>query len=379
MTTDDTDIIEELPPDQPQDIGPGDLLGRKREALGLGIRQVADDLHITMHYVKALESNAFDKLPGDVFVRGYIRSYANLLHLDPQIIINLYDEYTQQNRGSEEQAFQVLATRRGDRNLPWVLVSGVAFVVIAVALWFFGAGGSDSSLASNAVQRNAPGNGASAATLENVGSTLATDPVALFDAPAPAPAVTRGNPVLRMSQDQLEELPSGDESAPVSTEAATIAELAPADEAAATAAELSAPEEAPAAQGLTPDELAAVPESAPAAELPAAQEAPAAAREAVVADAPVLSGRLINIDAGGADVLQIVFNGVSSVQVDDGTDKQIYRDTRGAGDVLRITGSVPFDISLGDAGAVELSLNGNPVEFRSSIRTDNSARLTIGL
>src|SRR5690606_31715041 len=186
MTTDDTDIIEELPPDQAQGIGPGELLGGKREEMGLEIRQVADDLHITMHYVKALESNAFDKLPGDVFVRGYLRSYANLLQLDPLTIINLYGDYINQNRGSEEQAYQVLAKRRSDRNLPWVMVSGVAFVVIAIALWFFGAGGSESSPASNAVQRNVPGNGAAAATLDSVGSTLATDPVALFDAPAPA-------------------------------------------------------------------------------------------------------------------------------------------------------------------------------------------------
>lgn len=374
MTTDDTDIIEELPPDQSQDIGPGELLGRKREALGLDIRQVADDLHITMHYVKALESNAFDKLPGDVFVRGYLRSYANLLQLDPQIIINLYDDYTNQSRGSEEQAYQVLAKRRSDRNLPWVMVSGVAFVVIAVALWFFGAGGSESSPASNAVQRNGPGNGASAATLDNVGSPLAADPVALFDVPEPA---TQSNPVLRTPADQAP-LPSSDglaESlAPVSADAETT-ELVLADEAAASAAALLA-EESPAAQGLTPDELAAEPAAAE--ESSVAQEVPVAARE-TAEEAPVLVGRLINIDAGGDDVLQIVFNGVSSVQVDDGTDKQIYRDTRGAGDVLRITGSVPFDISLGDAGAVELSLNGSPVEFRSSIRTDNSARLTIGL
>lgn len=378
MTTDDTDIIEELPPDQAQDVGPGELLGRKREALGLGIRQVADDLHITMHYVKALESNAFDKLPGDVFVRGYIRSYANLLQLDPQILINLYDDYTDQSRGSEEQAYQALARRRSDRNLPWVLVSGVAFVVIAVALWFFGGGGSDSAPASNAVQRSGPGNGANAATLDNVGSTLATDPVTLFEAPAPASAVTQANPVQPSAQEQPSLPGEASESlAPAAVEDPTVPELALADEAAASAAEPLTPAEPPAAQGLTPEELAAEPESASEG-LSAAPEVAAEAREAVE-DAPVLTGRLINIDAGGDDVLQIVFNGVSSVQVDDGSDKQIYRDTRGAGDVLRITGSVPFDISLGDAGAVELSLNGDPIEFRSSIRSDNSARLTIGL
>src|SRR5690606_32041300 len=149
------EITEESTPEQPAQTGPGELLGRQRESLGLGIPQVAEDLHITMHYVRALESNAFDKLPGDVFVRGYLRAYANLLHLDPQDIIGLYDAQTQHSRGQEEQAYQSLAQRRSDRNLPWVLISGGAFVVIAMLLWFFAGGDPEDSMAPNASQSRA--------------------------------------------------------------------------------------------------------------------------------------------------------------------------------------------------------------------------------
>ena len=77
--------------------------------------------------------------------------------------------------------------------------------------------------------------------------------------------------------------------------------------------------------------------------------------------------------------MQIIFKGNSFVEVDDGNDKQIYSDTQKAGDVVLINGSAPFEILLGDASATELRLNGSRVDFSSSIRIDNSARLTIGL
>ncbi|MEK7259929.1 MAG: helix-turn-helix domain-containing protein, partial [Pseudomonadota bacterium] len=139
MTTNEN--TQELhPPDARADTGPGELLSRKREALGLTHQQVADELHITMHYVRALEENAFDKLPGDVFVRGYIRAYAGFLKLDPQVLINVFNEYS----GHKGEQYEISVTqikRRRDRNLPWIVVSGVAFVAIAVGLWYFSSSG----------------------------------------------------------------------------------------------------------------------------------------------------------------------------------------------------------------------------------------------
>ena len=48
----------------------GDILQQERQRLGLNEKEVADQLHITMHYVKALESNSYEKLPGAVFAKG---------------------------------------------------------------------------------------------------------------------------------------------------------------------------------------------------------------------------------------------------------------------------------------------------------------------
>lgn len=115
---------------------PGALLQAQRETLELSLQQVSEKLNLTMHYVRSLESDSFDKLPADIFVRGYIRNYANLLGLDPVHVLQVYADFTVKKQARKEEAIKRYTRRRRDKNRPWVLFSGVAFVVVAVALWW---------------------------------------------------------------------------------------------------------------------------------------------------------------------------------------------------------------------------------------------------
>jgi len=72
---------------------PGDLLRSKREAAGMSQAQVGEALHLTVHYIKSLESDEYSKLPGLTFVKGYFRSYARLLKLDEAAILDCYEHY----------------------------------------------------------------------------------------------------------------------------------------------------------------------------------------------------------------------------------------------------------------------------------------------
>lgn len=119
---------------------PGSLLLAQREALELSLQHVADELNLTMHYVRALESDSYDKLPGDVFVKGYIRSYARLLGLDPEQMLEIYREFTTHKLARKEEAIKRYARRRMDKNRPWIIFSGIAFVVVAILLWLLRAG-----------------------------------------------------------------------------------------------------------------------------------------------------------------------------------------------------------------------------------------------
>jgi cytoskeleton protein RodZ len=67
--------------------GIGAELRAAREALGLGIGQVAQQLKFAPRQLEALEEERFDELPGGTFARGMVRSYARLLKLDPEPLV----------------------------------------------------------------------------------------------------------------------------------------------------------------------------------------------------------------------------------------------------------------------------------------------------
>jgi cytoskeleton protein RodZ len=65
----------------------GDLLGAARQASGLSIDAVAQQLKLAPRQVRALEEDDYSHLPGRTFVRGFIRSYARLVRLDPDEVL----------------------------------------------------------------------------------------------------------------------------------------------------------------------------------------------------------------------------------------------------------------------------------------------------
>lgn len=345
--------IKPAAPQEPVERGLGQLLSSTRENLGLSIQEVADAMHITMHYVRALEADAHEKLPGDVFIKGYLRSYGNILGLDPVMLIDLYSSHSALRDDDEQQSVGRYRYRRRNRNLPWIVFSGIAFIGMAIALWFFSSG------ADEVVPAKPAGRASSAAPSSTIrpaspGASASLDQVGTTRQVPSAPAAQE----LPLEQSPLT-APD-----PVSADALLDATNVP-----ATLPTESVPQEqAPAASA---------PALEPQASAEEATQQPASSAAAV--SLALLDERVIRVDTGGQDLVQIRFKGESMVQVHDASEEQIYRDVRGAGDVLSINGTAPFNILLGDAANSEMSLNGELIDFSASIRIDNSARLTIGL
>ena len=63
-------------------VNPGELLAQAREKAGFSTADVARQLKLSVGQVEALEAGQFERLPGSVFVRGFIRNYARLVKLD---------------------------------------------------------------------------------------------------------------------------------------------------------------------------------------------------------------------------------------------------------------------------------------------------------
>lgn len=75
---------------QPAGFGPGKALRQARLDLRLSPEDVATQLHLASRQILALEEDDFNALPQSTYVRGYLRSYALLLGLSPEPILEAY-------------------------------------------------------------------------------------------------------------------------------------------------------------------------------------------------------------------------------------------------------------------------------------------------
>lgn len=88
----------------------GLILQEARENKGLTLEQVQEETRINATYLSALENGEYVTLPSPVHVRGFLRNYARFLDLDPQPLLERY-----QQSQSYQQA-PVANNRNGDIN-----------------------------------------------------------------------------------------------------------------------------------------------------------------------------------------------------------------------------------------------------------------------
>ena len=63
-----------------------------RVARGLELGDVAQTLKLGLRQVEAVEADAWDSLPGQTFIRGFVRNYARLVQIDSAVLMAQLDE-----------------------------------------------------------------------------------------------------------------------------------------------------------------------------------------------------------------------------------------------------------------------------------------------
>ena len=58
-----------------------------REGRGLSVQQVAEELHVGVDTIDALEAGRFAELGAPVYAKGHLRKYAQLLGLDAETLV----------------------------------------------------------------------------------------------------------------------------------------------------------------------------------------------------------------------------------------------------------------------------------------------------
>lgn len=146
------------------DIGIGATLREARNHRKIDLSQVEEATRIRARYLRAIESEDWDVLPGDVYARSFIRTYATYLGLDGERLAEDFQGHRSPAAG--ESAAQRerpvrpdrVVTRRGiPRGALGVLVTLVVFALLIV-LGLSG-GGDDSAPAPVGVEKEPAGEG----------------------------------------------------------------------------------------------------------------------------------------------------------------------------------------------------------------------------
>lgn len=133
-TVSDTDANRPSPTAE----GPGRRLRALRESEDLDLSRVAVLLHLSEEKLAALEADDYAKLPGPVFVQGYLRNYARLLGEPVEPVLNAYHAASpESSRVPELRITQVSHEVRSGhalvRLMTWGIVIGL--ILLSVVWW----------------------------------------------------------------------------------------------------------------------------------------------------------------------------------------------------------------------------------------------------
>jgi cytoskeletal protein RodZ len=87
----------------------GEQLRLTREERGIPLREISDETRISIHYLEAIESNDYKRLPGGIFNRSFVRAYARCIGYDEKEALEGYSRYM---RESGETGDEVVTTRQ---------------------------------------------------------------------------------------------------------------------------------------------------------------------------------------------------------------------------------------------------------------------------
>jgi cytoskeleton protein RodZ len=80
----------------------GEQLRLAREQRGIGLREICDQTRISVHYLEAIETNDYKRLPGGVFNRSFIKAYAKCIGYDEREAIEGYTRYLREHGESSD-------------------------------------------------------------------------------------------------------------------------------------------------------------------------------------------------------------------------------------------------------------------------------------
>ncbi len=118
----------------------GTILKKSRESKGLTLQQIEDETNMRWKYLEALEEENYDVIPGQAYVRGFLRNYAAFLGIEPEEMLEIYRLETEINAPKEHEANPARKNQskvnHNGKQMPITLLGIMLVGVIGVGSWF---------------------------------------------------------------------------------------------------------------------------------------------------------------------------------------------------------------------------------------------------
>ncbi|RZM86196.1 MULTISPECIES: cytoskeleton protein RodZ [unclassified Escherichia] len=321
--------------DQNEALTTGARLRNAREQLGLSQQAVAERLCLKVSTVRDIEE---DKAPADLastFLRGYIRSYARLVHIPEEELLPGLEKQAPLRTAKVAPMQSFSLGKRRKKHDGWLMTFTwlVLFVVIGLsgAWWWQDHKAQQEEITTMADQTTAELNG---------------------------------------NSSQAQSVPLDTSSNASQSDSTTTS--APAD---TTAANTQTSDVTTSAPAVEPQQNAVVP--------PSQANVDTAATTAPTATTPNDAAPLPTDQAGvttpAADPNALVMNFTADcwLEVTDATGKKLFSGMQRKDGNLNLTGQAPYKLKIGAPAAVQIQYQGKPVDLSRFIRTNQVARLTL--
>ena len=120
----------------------GEILRAERVKKGLTIKDIENAISIRALYIDAIEEGNYGIVPGEVYLKGFIRNYATFLGLDSQQIMEVYRQNKEQSDEKApvappaETAAAPPAAASDGGFTKWLAIAVVAAGVVAGFAWW---------------------------------------------------------------------------------------------------------------------------------------------------------------------------------------------------------------------------------------------------
>lgn len=322
-------------------LGPGDRLQAARISHGFTLADVANKMHLSEAILTSLEENNFDEITAPIFVKGYLRSYARIVNVSEDDIIQQYASYyTDGDPPISSTSNTSSDINSDDARVKWITWLIIIGLIVLLAAWWW-------NRYQQPTETVSLDSSESSETITGVTQEKPTDnsmEIASDQQPEVIESIRQDvQAELQQSHtrsgESQQEMTAGSDT-PVAAEEADSSPVVLEQEESVVSKEVEIPEP--------------------------------------VDRTPVLSEPTPVEPVKPASGLVVTVNADTWTDIRDSRGKKLVYDLLRSGETVNVEGNAPYRAFFGNGYGVSLTYQGKDIDLKPVIKADNTAKISIG-